>query len=150
MAMDADAAARLNCFALVAYIPDPLGQFLDDLRRELVPRCVPHAHVTILPPRPVSGGVEAAAGLVQALSSEHPPFDVEASRIEIFPKTEVVYLEVGVGADQLLRMHTAMNVGPFEFEEPFQYHPHITLAQDISAGEAQKLEIGRASCRERV
>ena len=34
---------RLNVFALVIYIPDPLGQFLDDLRRELVPHYNPHA-----------------------------------------------------------------------------------------------------------
>jgi len=31
------AEQRLNVFALVIYIPDPLGRFLDDLRRELVP-----------------------------------------------------------------------------------------------------------------
>ena len=41
---------RLNVFALVVYIPDPLGRFLDDLRRELVPHYNPHAHVSVLPP----------------------------------------------------------------------------------------------------
>ena len=40
-------------FALVAYIPDPLASFLDNLRLELTPACKPHAHVTILPPRPL-------------------------------------------------------------------------------------------------
>jgi hypothetical protein len=24
-----------------------------------------------------------------------------------------------------------MNAGPLEFEEPFSYHPHITLAQEL-------------------
>ena len=43
----------LSQFALVAYIPDPLGRFLDDLRVELTPDCKPRAHVTILPPRPL-------------------------------------------------------------------------------------------------
>ena len=28
-------------------------------------------------------------------------------------------------------MHAAMNTGALEFEEPFPYHPHITLAQEI-------------------
>jgi hypothetical protein len=48
------AEARLNVFALVIYIGDPLGRFLDDLRRELSPQCNPHAHVSVLPPRPLS------------------------------------------------------------------------------------------------
>ena len=48
------AEQRLNVFALVIYIPDPLGRFLDDLRRELVPGCNPHAHVSVLPPRPLA------------------------------------------------------------------------------------------------
>ena len=50
----------VNSYALVSYIPDPLRRFLDDLRRELVPGCVPAAHVTVLPPRPLSGTVEEA------------------------------------------------------------------------------------------
>ena len=48
------AEQRLNVFALVIYIPDPLGRFLDDLRTELVPGCNPHAHVSVLPPRPLA------------------------------------------------------------------------------------------------
>ena len=46
----------MNQFALVIYIPDPLGRFLDDLRRELAPDCVPHAHVSVLPPQADFGG----------------------------------------------------------------------------------------------
>ena len=40
------AEERLNVFALVIYVPGPLGKFLDDLRRKLVPGCNPHAHVS--------------------------------------------------------------------------------------------------------
>jgi hypothetical protein len=28
-------------------------------------------------------------------------------------------------------MHAAMNAGSLEFQDPFPYHPHITLAQEI-------------------
>ena len=52
MLCDSSGQDVVNSFSLVAYIPDPLRKFLDDLRRELVPGCVPNAHVTILPPRP--------------------------------------------------------------------------------------------------
>jgi len=30
---------RINSFALVSYIPEPLAGFLDRLRQELVPNC---------------------------------------------------------------------------------------------------------------
>ncbi|MGH9658633.1 MAG: 2'-5' RNA ligase family protein [Bryobacteraceae bacterium] len=123
---------RLNCFALVAYIPDPLGKFLDDLRRELVPGCVPHAHVTILPPRPLSSAVDGAIPILRGLASDFPPFEIEAVSIEVFPVTDVVYVEVGIGGAQLHQMHDVMNSGPAGFHEPFDYHPHITLAQELT------------------
>lgn len=47
------AEEKLNVFALVIYIADPLGGFLDDLRRELIPHYNPHAHISVLPPRPI-------------------------------------------------------------------------------------------------
>ena len=135
---------RLNCFSLVAYIPDPLGAFLDNLRKEMVPSCVPRAHVTILPPRPLGTNVEEAARLAQELSRDFPPFEIEAAAVEIFPVTDVVYIEIGLGVRQLQRMHQAMNTGLLEYNEPFSYHPHITLAQEIQPEEAVGLtEVAR-------
>ena len=52
---------RLNVFALVLYVPSPLGIFLDNLRRELAPACNPHAHVSLLPPRSVAVSWEEAS-----------------------------------------------------------------------------------------
>ena len=40
---------------------------------------------------------------------------------------------VGAGADELWSLNRAMNVGALAFEEPFPYHPHITLAQEVPA-----------------
>ena len=122
---------RLNVFALVMYIPGPLGIFLDDLRRELAPLCNPHAHVSLLPPRSVAMSWEEASGQARALTENWPAFHVELTGIEVFPVTEVIYIELGAGAEQLRRMHAAMNAGPLEFPEPFAYHPHITLAQEL-------------------
>lgn len=125
------AGERLNVFALVIYIPGRLGQFLDDLRRELVPSYNPHAHVSVLPPRPLSVEWEDASDQARALIECAPPFGVELTDIEIFPVTNVIYLEIGRGARELREMHRAMNRGPLAFEEPFPYHPHITLSQDV-------------------
>jgi 2'-5' RNA ligase len=122
---------RLNVFALVIYIPDPLGLFLDDLRRELVPAYKPHAHVSVLPPRSLSVDWQEAAVQARELIEACPPFEVELTGIGIFPGTNVIYIEVGSGAAELRRMHQAMNKTVLGFDEPFKYHPHVTLAQEI-------------------
>src|SRR6266700_1696670 len=115
-----------NVYALVIYIPDPLGRMLDDLRRELVPQYNPHAHVSVLPPRSLSVDRHAASDQVRALTEGWPPFDVELTNLQVFPVTDVLYLEVGAGTAELCKMHAALNSGPLQFDEPFVYHPHVT------------------------
>lgn len=122
---------RLNIFALVIYIPDPLGRFLDDLRRELVPHDNPHAHVSVLPPRPLAVEWQRASEQVRTLAGGWQPFEVELAAIDIFPVTNVIYIGLGAGEGELRRMHAAINTGILAFDEPFLYHPHITLAQGI-------------------
>jgi 2'-5' RNA ligase len=122
---------RLNVFALVIYIPDPLGKFLDDLRRELAPAYNPHAHVSVMPPRPISVDWEAASQHARSLIEGAPRFSVELTDVGIFPVTNVIYLEIGQGAADLSRVHGAMNRDALAFDEPFAYHPHTTLAQEL-------------------
>ena len=143
------AEERLNVFALVIYIPDPLGRFLDDLRRELAPASNPHAHVSVLPPRPLAVDWQAASGQARALTERWAPFEIELTGLRIFPVTNVIYLEIGAGAEDLRRMHAAMNAGALEFEEPFPYHPHITLAQEIPHQEVRSIyELAQRRWRE--
>src|SRR5579862_3743365 len=120
-----------NVYALVIYIPDPLAGVLDDLRRELVPHYNPHAHVSVLPPRPLAVEWEIASARARSLIEGWTPFDIELTDLGVFPETEVLYLEVGGGASELRRMHAAMNAGPLQFDEPYAYHPHVTLAQEV-------------------
>jgi 2'-5' RNA ligase len=121
----------LNVFALVIYIPGPLGRFLDDLRREVVPDSNPHAHVSVLPPRPLAVSWQTASEQARALTDSWSPFDIQLTSIQVFPVTHVIYLEVGAGASELRRMHAAMNGTSLAFQEPFPYHPHVTVAQEI-------------------
>lgn len=138
-----------NVFALVIYVPDPLGQFLDDLRLELVPKCNPHAHVSVLPPRSLTVSWQVASEHAKALAEGWAPFDVELTDIQVFSKTDVIYIEVGAGTEELRGMHSAMNTGVLAFDEPFSYYPHITLAQDIAHGSVeQKTERARRRWRE--
>src|ERR1041385_3897621 len=131
------AEERLNVYALVIYIPDPLGKFLDDLRRELVPGCNPHAHVSLLPPRPLAVDWPVAAEQARVVMDLWQPFEIELTAVEIFPVTNVIYIEVGAGAAELREIHVAMNSGSLEFQDPFPYHPHITLAQELLPAHVQ-------------
>jgi 2'-5' RNA ligase len=143
------AEERLNVYALVIYIPDPLGRFLDDLRRELVPGCNPHAHVSVLPPRPLPANWHLAGERVQAFTATRPPFPVELGEIRMFPVTNVIYIEVTSGREELFAMHDGLNGGALAFDEPFVYHPHVTLAQEIPPGQVQTVhELAQRRWRE--
>jgi 2'-5' RNA ligase len=116
---------------LVVYIPDPLGRFLDDLRRDLVPSYNPHAHVSVLPPRPLAVDWKEASEMARSLAESWTHFEIDLNGLKSFPVTDVIYIELGDGAAELHRLHAAMNSGALSFDEPFPYHPHVTLAQEI-------------------
>src|SRR5260221_6910310 len=97
MLCDPSGQDLVNSFALVAYLPDPLRKFLDDLRRELVPGCVPNAHLTILPPRPLAGTPESAIETIHTHISEFSPFEIETGEVLVFPVSDVVYLSIRQG-----------------------------------------------------
>jgi 2'-5' RNA ligase len=139
MAVCPDGAERINLFALVVYIPDPLARFLDELREELVPACLPRAHVTILPPRPVSGDLGEVVEHARTLVTGFAPFDILAGDVAMFPSTDVIYIGIQQGEAELRELYRTLNRGPLAFQEPFPYHPHITLAQDLPADRVQQL-----------
>lgn len=139
MAFSTDGAQRVNLFALVVYVPDPLAGFLDDLRKELVSDCLPRAHVTILPPRPLQAGADAAIERAQTVAGGFAPFDIATGAVEIFPTTDVIYIGIQSGERELREMYRALNQGPLAFREPFPYHPHITLAQGLPPDRVQSL-----------
>ena len=122
---------RTNLFALVSYIPGALGEFLDRLREELVAGCNPNAHVTVLPPRPLDTDIEADKRIIRRDLEVFVPFQVDIDRIQIFDQTNVVYGAIGRGRKELEQMHDALNRDGLWFQEPYEYHPHVTLAQGL-------------------
>ncbi len=135
MAGCSNGAEGINLFALVVYIPDPLARFLDDLRRELTPGCLPRAHVTILPPRPIAISVEAAIERARSIVSGFAPFDVVAGDVDIFRSSDVVYIRIKEGEPELRDLNRELNTGPLACNEQYPYQPHITLAQDLKPAE---------------
>ena len=139
MYTDPAAWDRINSFALVSYIPEPLAGFLDRLRQELVPDCFLRAHVTILPPRPICSPPGEAWDLVRWFAPQFAPFDVEMTDVDVFPVSDVIYVNVTAGSEQLYRIHVALNTGGLRFQEDFPYHPHVTLAQKLKPDQVEEL-----------
>ncbi|MBC8164257.1 MAG: 2'-5' RNA ligase family protein [Bryobacteraceae bacterium] len=121
----------INQFAVVCYIPDYLGDFITRLRCELVSGCTARSHVTVLPPRPLTASPDLAASELIERSVQYFAFPLEVSRLRIFVESSVIFADVSRGRDELFEMHDTLNSGTFFFDEPHDYHPHITLAQGI-------------------
>lgn len=123
--------SRINLFSLVTYLPEPLAEFIDHLRGELVPGCKLRAHVTHLVPRPLRDP-DAANDHIREVFSRTEPFELHMGDIGIFTMSSVVYVTLTAGFERMKEVHGELNQGPAEFNEPYPYHPHITLAQQIS------------------
>ena len=126
-----------SLFAVVCYVPEKLGDFLNTLRCELVPACSLLSHITLLPPRTLSAPVPDLVESVGKGLGGVAPFDLELGAVEKFPVTDVVYISVAQGRSHLETIHKTLDSGPLESPEPYPFHPHITLAQEIADGKVE-------------
>jgi 2'-5' RNA ligase len=134
-ALCVDGFGRINQYALVAYIDGKLGDFLFHLRQEIVPTCKLRSHVSLLPPRPLQGTEADATQFLQDCARHQSAFQVTLGAIEVFPVTNVVYIAIADGLVNLQNTHSKMNASALQYAEPYPFHPHITLAQEISETE---------------
>lgn len=116
-------------YALVSYLPEPIAAFLDSVRRDLVPSCFLVSHVTVLPPRPITGTPEQAFDQLTRQMKDFGPFEIELGEIQTFDATAVVYLGLHRGQRELIAMHDTFNIDCLGYREPWPFHPHITMAQ---------------------
>ncbi len=131
MASEPRPVTRINLFSLVTYLPEPLAGFIDHLRTELVPGCGLRAHITHLVPRPLADP-DAANDYIREVLAHMEPFEVHMNDVEIFTISSVVYVALTHGFDRMRDLHFSLNDGPAFYDEPYPYHPHVTLAQQIS------------------
>src|ERR1039457_482154 len=75
-------------YALVTYVRNPVGLFVEKLRQELHPTKI-HlaAHLTILPPCELAGPEAAALHSLEEACKHVIPFDVELGDVETFLPT---------------------------------------------------------------
>ena len=125
-------------YALVGYVKDPAGEFVERVRRELHPD-LPHlaTHLTILPPRPLCGGEADALESLEEVCSQEEPFEVTLGEVETFiPVTPTVFIRVAHGASRMLELHDKLNQQVLCFTEEWSYIPHLTIVKMSSEEQA--------------
>jgi 2'-5' RNA ligase len=133
-------------YALVAYVCHQVGDFVECVRKELHPELpLMAAHLTILPPRCLSG-IESATSQdneAQALDSiaemcrTVAPFEILLGEVETFvPVTPTVYIRVAHEAPRMHELHDRLNQGILRSEEQWPYMPHLTIVKMASESQA--------------
>lgn len=128
-------------YAAVAYVRNPVGTFVEELRRDLHPAHThADAHLTILPPRCLNGTERQAIELLTEISSSTSPFQVTLGDVETFiPSTPTVFIRVAHGAYRMRELHDLCNRGAMQYCEPWPYMPHLTIAKLDTVDEARKM-----------
>lgn len=138
-------------YALVAYVRSPVGEFVENLRRELHP-ALPHlaAHITFLPPRLLQGTESAALQVLAGICGQAEPFEVTLGDMQTFiPTTPTVYIRVAYGASRLQELHDQLNKQTLAFAEEWPYIPHLTIVKMVTEQAAeQALGIARERWRQ--
>lgn len=118
-------------YGLVAYVSDPVAQWVEQVRRELMPpQAGKTAHISILPPRPLMGIETEALETLEELCRDANPFEVGLGEVESFaPRTPTVFVRVAHAAYRMRELHDRLNSGPLEYEEPWPYMPHMTIVK---------------------
>jgi len=126
-------------YALVGYVRDPVGEFVEKLRRELHPAMADMpAHLTILPPRELQRSEAGALELLEEACSHVIPFDVELGEIETFlPTTPTVFIQVKRAAYRMRELHDQLGT-MLCCEENWPYIPHLTIVKTELAEEAHR------------
>jgi 2'-5' RNA ligase len=118
-------------YAVVAYLRDPVGQFVERLRREMHPKHA-HlpAHISILPPRPLEGSESEALEVMEHVCETIAPFEIALGEVATFaPATPTVFIRLAHAAYRMRELHDRLNSGALHADEPWPYMPHLTIAK---------------------
>jgi len=118
-------------YALITYIRNSVGQFVDDLRCELHPKTAHmSAHVTILPPRALCGPESAALEFLEEACSRITPFDIDLGDVATFlPVTPTVFIEVNHAAEHIRALHDQLSAQALCSPEDWPFRPHLTIVK---------------------
>lgn len=119
---------------VVVALPEPYASELRSWRASFgdpLADVVP-AHITLVTATPIADWREVTEH-VRAVAAEQRCFQVTLRGTGGFrPVSPVVFLRVETGFGDCVALHERLQRGPLERELPFPFHPHVTVAHDIS------------------
>jgi len=118
-------------YALVAYVRNSTGRFIEHMRQEIHPDHTHlSAHITILPPRYLHGSEAEAMNLLRREIPKLDAFSVHLGEVEtFFPITPTVFIRVARYAHRIREMHDQLNIGPLACDESWPFMPHMTIVK---------------------
>ncbi|MEV6527007.1 2'-5' RNA ligase family protein [Longispora sp. NPDC051575] len=118
-------------------IPEPWAAELARAREaagDPLARFVP-PHLTLIGPTEVPAGERSGVeDHLRRVAATGTPFTLHLRGTGTFrPLTDVVFVMVAQGISECERLEEALRSGPLARELRFPYHPHVTVAHDVSA-----------------
>lgn len=127
---------------VVIRLPEPLGRELRDWRAsfgDTQAGTVP-AHITLMISTRGKDWDELVAH-VRDVVSGWEPFHVEIDGTGTFrPLTPVVYLRIGRGFEECVRLHRELHGDTMRSASPFDFHPHVTLAHGTTEDDLNRAQ----------
>lgn len=124
-----------RCVGVVIGIPEPLSSELETWRASFgdpMAALVP-AHITLITTTPTHDW-ESMLDHVRRVAAGQRPFTVTLSGSGTFrPVSPVVFVNLSAGFEECVELHRRLQCGPLARELPFAYHPHVTVAHDVSS-----------------
>ncbi|HVE62178.1 MAG TPA: 2'-5' RNA ligase family protein [Mycobacteriales bacterium] len=117
-------------------VPQPYAQILQDWRQRLgdptAARIPPH--VTLLPPTLLTD--EALTDVeehLRGVAQNERSFEMHLRGTGTFrPVSPVTFVQVAAGIADCERLESRVRHGPLDRPVRFNYHPHVTVAQDVA------------------
>ncbi len=134
MAVPPAAGASQSCVGVVIAVPEPLAAELGrwrasfgDPMADLIP-----AHITLVTTTPATDW-DATIEHVREVARGQHAFTVTLKSTGTFrPVSPVVFLNLEDGFEDCVDLHTKLQRGPLERSLEFPFHPHVTVAHDVS------------------
>lgn len=90
------------------------------------------AHITLVTTTPTHDW-GATLAHVRDVARRQSPFMVTIAGTGSFrPVSPVVFIKVEDGFDECVELHEKLQQGPLQRDLPFAFHPHVTIAHDVS------------------
>lgn len=123
-----------NSVGVVIAIPEPIAGELERWRASFgdpMAALIP-PHITLITTTPATDWPSTIRH-VRKVASAQRPFTVTLKSTGTFrPLTPVVYINVAEGFDSCVELHRKLQAGPLARELEYPFHPHVTIAHDVS------------------